>query len=112
MWARVKSGHRAEVRTMQWELVGSLPEVSEACWEFAGSSSNGSKAHWEFAGSLSKISKACCEFAGSMPKIMRSLPRWHREFIGRRPRDSPESHQGLLKSLSRVRRVLLDLIIT
>ncbi|RWW12925.1 hypothetical protein GW17_00023390 [Ensete ventricosum] len=94
---------------MRWELAerltGSLPKVSEACWEFSKSLSKGSEACREFAGRLPKVSEACWEFVGS-------LPGWRREFAGRRPRDSQEDRWGLSKSLSRVMRVLLDLMVT
>ncbi|RRT66141.1 hypothetical protein B296_00002550 [Ensete ventricosum] len=48
---------------------------------------------------LAEDIEACWEFIGSLPKVIGSLPGWHREFIGRRPRDSSEDRQRLPKSL-------------
>ncbi|RRT63420.1 hypothetical protein B296_00029098 [Ensete ventricosum] len=39
-WAKIKLGYRAKVRTMQWELAGSLLGVRRRNWE----------AHWEHTG--------------------------------------------------------------
>ncbi|RWW67788.1 hypothetical protein BHE74_00024734 [Ensete ventricosum] len=93
-------------------LVGSLSKVLKACWEFAGSSLKGSDACREFTKSLSKVLEARCEFAESLLKVIESLPVWRREFARRRPKDSSEDHRGLSKSLTRVMRALLDLMVT
>ncbi|RWW37714.1 hypothetical protein BHE74_00057136 [Ensete ventricosum] len=73
MWARVKFVHQAG--SMQWELTERLVE------------------------SLPKVLWVCREFVGSSPKVIMSLPRRHREFVERRPRDLSEDHRGLSKSL-------------
>ncbi|RZS24298.1 hypothetical protein BHM03_00057364 [Ensete ventricosum] len=76
MWARVKSGHWAGVRTVQLELVERL------------------------IGSSPKVSGACQELARSSSKVIGSLPGRRQEFAERRPRDSPEDRMRLSKSLS------------
>ncbi|RWW77867.1 hypothetical protein BHE74_00013938 [Ensete ventricosum] len=94
MCARVKFGHRAGVRTIQWELVerlaGSLLKVLKACREFVGSSPKGSKAYQEFVGSFLKVSEAYLEFTGSLPKVsgacqdgIRSSPEEDQETCGK-----------------------------
>ncbi|RZS24108.1 hypothetical protein BHM03_00057140, partial [Ensete ventricosum] len=58
---------------------------------------------WELAKRLterlSKVSWAYQEFTESSSGVIRSLPGRYREFVGRRPRDSPEDRRGLPKSL-------------
>ncbi|RRT35616.1 hypothetical protein B296_00047040, partial [Ensete ventricosum] len=81
-------------RETHWKLTEDIESLLGVHQEFA----EGIK---DFPGVCQKLAEGIESLLGvRQTKMIGSLPRWRREFAGRRPRDLLEDHQGLSKSLS------------